>query len=146
MHHNLCIDWIQAHLKQIGSPGHIVQIDESAVSSAKAAANGRARQFCRRWVLGGIDKATDEAFLVEVDRCDAATLLPVIQQHALPGTTVWSDQWAAYRQLTAVTGLPHAAVNHSLHFVDPGTGVNTNGIENLWKCAKDKNQAHAWHI
>jgi len=61
-----------------------------------------------------------------------------IQQHILPGTTVWSDQWAAYRQLTAVTGLPHATVNHSLNFVDPGTGVNTNAIENLWKCAKDK--------
>ena len=138
MHRDLCIDWMRAHPKQIGGPGHVVQIDESAVSSAKAAANGRARQFRQRWVFGGIDKATDEAFLVEVDRRDAATLLPIIQQHILPGSTVWSDQWAAYRQLTPVTGLPHAAVNHSLHFVDPGTGVNTNGIENLWKCAKDK--------
>jgi len=28
--------------------------------------------------------------------------------------------------------------NHLLHFVDPSTGVNTNGIGNLWKCMKDK--------
>ena len=96
MHCDLCIDW-----KQIGGPGHIVQIDESAVSSAKVAANGRARPFRQRWVFGDINKVTDEAFLIEVDRQDAATLLPIIQQHILPGSTVWSDQWAAYHQLTA---------------------------------------------
>jgi len=97
MQRDLCIDWMWAHPKQIGGPGHVVQIDESAVSSAKAAANRRTRQFRQRWVFGGIDKATDEAFLVEVDCRDAATLLPIIQQHILPGNTVWSDQWAAYR-------------------------------------------------
>ena len=52
MHQDLCIDWKQANPKQIAGPGHIVQIDESAVSSAKAAANGRARQFRQRWVFG----------------------------------------------------------------------------------------------
>jgi len=65
----------------------VVQIDESVVSTAKATANGRARPFPQRWVFGGIDKATDEAFLVEVNRRDAATLLPIIQQHILPGST-----------------------------------------------------------
>jgi len=87
MHRDLCIDWTRAHPKQIGSPGHVVQIDERVVSSEKAAANGQ------HWVFGGIDKATDEAFLAEVDHCNAATLLPIIQQHVLPGSTVWSDQW-----------------------------------------------------
>ena len=65
MHRDLCIDWMQAHPKQIGGQGHVVQIDESAVSSANAAANGRARQFRQSWVFGGNDKATDEAFLAD---------------------------------------------------------------------------------
>ena len=39
--------------------------------------------------------------------------------------------------LTAVTGLAHATVNHSVAFVAPND-VHTNGVENLWRCAKDK--------
>jgi len=87
-------------------------------------------------VFGGIDTTTSEEFLVEVQR-NAATLLPVLQQHVLPGT-IWSIQWAAYRQIPQVTRLPHQTVNHSLHYVNPGTGVNTNTVENMWRCAKDK--------
>ena len=53
------------------------------------------------------------------------------------GTTVWSDRWAAYVNLTAVTGSAHATLNHSVAVVAPN-GVHTNGVENLWRCAKDK--------
>ena len=34
-----------------------------------------------------------------VPRRDAATLLPIIQQHVRPGTTTWSDEWDAYRNV-----------------------------------------------
>ena len=121
MHRDLCTDWMRANPNKIGSPGRTVQIDESLVSSAKAAGNRRARPFPERWVFGGIDQDSGEAFLVEVPRRDAGTLLPIIQQRIWPGTTVWSDQWAAYRRVTAVTGMQQATVNHSVNFVDPGT-------------------------
>ena len=65
-----------------------------------------------------------------VDRRDAATLLPIIRNHTLPGTTIWSDMWAAYN---AVGALPdHDTVNHSIHFVNPVSGTHTNTIENYW--------------
>jgi len=134
MHRDLCIDWMQANPNQISSPGRTVQIDESLVSSAKAAGNRRARPFPERWVFGGIYQDSGEAFLVEVPRRDAGTLLPIIQQRIRPGTTVWSDQWAAYRRLTAVTGMQHKPF---CQFRGPRYEVNTNAIENLWKCAKD---------
>ena len=61
-----------------------------------------------------------------VQRRDAATLLPIITAHTAPGTIIHSDEWAAYRR---VQGLPtvaaHGVVNHSLHFVEPTTGVHT---------------------
>ena len=60
-----------------------------------------------------------------VQRRDAATLLPIITAHTAPGTIIHSDEWAAYRR---VQGLPtvaaHGVVNHSLHFVEPTTGVS----------------------
>ena len=34
-----------------------------------------------------------------IDKRDAATLLPIIQQHTRPGTIIHSDHWAAYRDL-----------------------------------------------
>ena len=62
-----------------------------------------------------------------VDKRDAATLLPIIQQHTRPGTIIHSDQLAVYRDLAA--RLPTVAcrktVNHSRHFVDPQTGAHS---------------------
>jgi hypothetical protein len=84
MHRDLCIDWRQSNPYQIGGPGHIVQTDESLVSAAKRTASGRARPMAERWVFGRIDKATDDAFMVEVPRRDGATLFPLIQKWIVP--------------------------------------------------------------
>ncbi|ESN93921.1 hypothetical protein HELRODRAFT_147243, partial [Helobdella robusta] len=53
------------------------------------------------------------------------------------GTTVWMDHWAAYNSITAVTGLAHQTVNHSITFWAVN-GLHTNRVENLWRCAKQK--------
>ena len=54
-----------------------------------------------------------------VQQRDAATLLPIIQAHTAPGTTVHSDDWSAYRQVASLPNVAsHSTVNHSLHFVD----------------------------
>ena len=39
-------------------------------------------------------------------------------------------------RLSAVSG--HGVVNHSLHFVDPTTGVNTQTVESYWNRVKTK--------
>ncbi|ESO12409.1 hypothetical protein HELRODRAFT_158933 [Helobdella robusta] len=95
LHRQLYIDWVRDNPKIIGGPGRIVQIDETLVSSNKRTRNGRARPFRQRWVFGGIDNVSKEAFLEEV---------------AQP-TTIWSDKWAAYANIPRVTGLAHDTVN-----------------------------------
>ena len=52
--------------------------------------------------------------MVEVLDRSAATLLPLIQQHILPGTTVLSDEWRSYRRIPTL-GMAHETVNHSLN-------------------------------
>ena len=56
--------------------------------------------------------------MVEVDDRSTPTLLPIIQRHILPETTVTSDQWKAYCCL-GQSGFNHETVNHSFTVVDP---------------------------
>ena len=86
-----------------------------------------------------------------VPRRDAATLLPIIQSHVQAGTTVNSDEWAAYNRISSIPGVAtHGVVNHSLHFVDPATGVHTQNIESYWNRVKIKLKkmkgCHATHL
>ena len=94
-----------------------------------------------QWVFGMVDTSQSPALgvMVMVPCRNAATLLPIIQQHVRPGTVVWSDEWAAYRrvqQLPAVS--QHGTVNHSIEFVNPSTGVHTQSIESYWNRVKTK--------
>ena len=69
---------------------------------------------------------------------DAATLLPIIQSHVAPGTIIWSDQWAAYSNVSSLSHVAsHSTVNHSVEFVAP-TGTHTQNIESYWNRVKMK--------
>lgn len=136
---DVAVSYFTNHPEQIAGPGVVVEIDESL--------------FCRRknhvghhreniWVLGGYEQARKRGFLVRVDRRDAATLLPIIEQWVAPGSIVWTDMWADYNQLpNMAAGYQHGTVNHTLHFVDSKTGVCTNRVEAMWSRAKDKFKA-----
>ena len=70
----------------------------------------------------GIDRDTRECFVIPVECRDAATLLPIIRQFILPGTTIPNDQWAAYNSIASdPNNYEHLTVNHSVNFVDPET-------------------------
>ena len=65
-----------------------------------------------------------------VPQRDASTLLPIICAHTSPGTTIHSDEWAAYRRVSNIPGVvAHNTVNHSLNFVDPAKGTHAQHVE-----------------
>ena len=93
------------------------------------------------WVFGTCD--TSQTPALGVNQCvlsrTAATLMPILQRHLRSGTIVHSDQWEAYnhvQQLPSVTS--HSTVNHSLYFIDPGTGIHTQNVESYWNLVKGK--------
>lgn len=132
----LRLDYLRRHPRQIGGPGHTVEIDESVFNRRK---HNVGRLVEPLWVFGGYDPAEKEGFLVTVPNRNAETLLPIIKKYILPGTTVVSDCWRAYNRVGS-EGFSHLTVNHSLHFVDPITKATTNHVERMWKEAKQRNK------
>ncbi|KAL5484014.1 hypothetical protein EMCRGX_G020440 [Ephydatia muelleri] len=117
----------------IGGPGKEVEIDESKFGRRKY---NRGRVVDGHRVFGGMERGSGDCFMVEVPRRDAAILLLITATNVRPGTIVYSDEWAAYNQLSATVVVVHWTVNHSLHFVDPVTGAHTQGVEGMWSSCK----------
>ncbi|KAH7964252.1 hypothetical protein HPB51_027510 [Rhipicephalus microplus] len=143
----------------MGGVGEVVQIDECLLRGRRKANRGRLLTGDsvpprRRnnyggvsnkgpWIFGMLHVSTKELRLFQVDKRDAATLGSLIAKHILPGTTVYSDEWAEYQcipRLVDANGTPlnldWHTVNHSVNFVDPTTGANTQRIESEWQKAK----------
>ena len=79
-------------------------------------------------MFGGTERITGNSFLVEVEKRDAATLLPIIQHHIRPGSVIYCDEWRAYCRLGGM-GYTHKTVNNSQNFVDPNMCSHPTGGE-----------------
>ena len=123
--------------KQIGGVGHIVQVDESALTKRKynrGKVIKRNKEKKTTWILGMLDTETKESVILYVEKRDRCTLLNEIRKHVKPMTTVWTDCWKAYDGLDDI-GYIHETVNHSKNFKS-ATGVCTNAIEGHWRKLK----------
>ena len=119
---------------KIGGPSTIVEVDEAKFGKQKF---NRGRPVEGKWMAGGIQRHSDLCFLAicPENKRDAATLGKLVQTYVRRGTTVITDKWKGYVNLTTL-GYIHLDVNHSTNFVDPETGANTNSIEGTWTHAK----------
>lgn len=125
--------------KLIGGVGEIVEVDESVMIKRKYN-RGHYREQHNQWVFGMYDRQRRVGWIEFVESRDAPTLLPLIQRYVRPGTMIYSDGWAAYNNLPNI-GYGHDRVIHADNFVDPVTGVHTNGVEAYWSRAKQKLKA-----
>lgn len=131
---DICMSWVIDHPVIMGGPGVVVEIDESKFFHRKYH-RGHYREG--HWVLGIVQRDSTNCVMVEVPDRRAATLLPIIMDHVLPGTRIITDEFASYNQLQN-----HDAVNHTYNFVHPADPtVHTNTIEGTWGNAKAKYRA-----
>lgn len=125
----VCIELLTEQSQVIGGVGKTVEIDEAKIGKRKY---NRGRIIQGNWVFGGIERESKNCFLVPVATRGHDSLLPLIKQYVLPGTTIISDCWRTYNCL-GFEGYTHLTVNHSYNFVDPDTGAHTQHIERLWR-------------
>ena len=126
---------------KIGGAGHIVEIDECKVGKRKY---NRGRMVDGTWIFGMIDlgsldePAPPTAYRLEIcpdNVRNEATLIPLLQKHVRPNTTIISDGWLAYQNIPDY-GYNHLTVNHTYNFVDPNTFAHTQTIESSWRALK----------
>lgn len=113
--------------EQIGGPNKVVEINKAKMGKKEY----RGRIIEGQWVFGGIERDSKKCFLVPVSDRGKDTLLKVIKEWVLPGTTIMSDCWKSYDCLTD-EGFQQETVNHSKNFVDLDTDAHTQNIERLW--------------
>lgn len=121
---------------RLGGVGVVCQIDESMFRYRQKYHRGR-NPDGERWVFGIVDTSCSPAsyFVQLVENRSCRILFPIINNVVKSGSIIWSDEWRAYRTLTQA-GFEHYTINHSLNFVDPITGVNTQTVESLWNRLK----------
>jgi len=102
----VCLEHYTRHPIKIGGPGTVVEIDES-IKFKRKYNRGRIGAD-EQWVFGGVERESGRIFMIEVPNRRADTLLPIIQEYILPGTTIISDGWAAYN---AISELPENYVH-----------------------------------
>lgn len=120
----------------IGGPDRCIETDESHVRSRKYS-TGRILKSEAVGYLGAF-VAKPGIVLLYLARRNASTLLPILQAHVAPGSTIYSDQWKAYRGINNLPeGYKHWSINHSKNFLsssDPT--IHTQTVERMWGCLK----------
>ena len=114
--------------EKLGGPNKIVEVDESKFGRRKY---HRGHPVKCQWVFGGVERESGRKFLVPVPDRTAETLVAIIRDWIEPGITAIRDCWGGYRKLESQV-FTHRTVIHSIHFVDPDTGAETNTIESTW--------------
>lgn len=126
----VCLFWAKKNSQKLGGANKIVEIDEAKFGKRKY---NRGRIVEGQWVFGGFERGSKKVFLVAVEKRDTETLLKIIQEWILPGTTIISDFWKAYDVLQH-KGFIHLKINHSLNYVDSNDrSTHTQNIERIWR-------------
>ena len=125
-----------------GVVGVTVEIDESKWGYKRKYNRGRLVKESI-WIFGIIERSTGKVDLITCSARSARELIPKINRVVLPGTSIMSDEWAAYRSLSQQE-YHHTTINHTENFVDPVTGCHTQTIESFWANSKVHFKKNAW--
>jgi hypothetical protein len=119
---------------KIGGANDPVEIDETHISRRKY---NRGRNLCHFWIIGGISETTDQIFLTSSVFRTAEIMKKIIYKYVKVNTHIKTDQYKSYNWLDLSPDYIHSTVNHSINFVNPIDGTNTQKIERLWEEVKN---------
>ena len=108
--------------------GSLVEMDETYVG-------GRERGHFHRGRTGNRGKKTCVVGIAERKQGSKATLTAIATEKILPKSTVFTDEWTGYVDLSKM-GYEHRRINHGAQIYVLGD-VHTNTIEGFWSLVKN---------
>jgi transposase-like protein len=117
----------------LGGPGETVQVDETWIGG-KAVGKGRAYKGNKTAVMGMMEN-DGELITRVIPNARRETLWPAICENVLPGTTLHTDDWHAYKSIT-LRGYRHETCNHSQEEYVSAKGATVNHLEGFWNLLK----------
>lgn len=112
-----------------------VEADETYVGGREKGKPGRpGKQSSKTPVFGVVERGGKVAALVTSD-ASKATLQPIIREHVLPKSLIYTDEWRAYDGLDGEKEYVHHRIHHEQKVWVVGN-VHTNTIEGFWSQLK----------
>jgi transposase len=118
----------------LGGPGQVVEIDESMVGG-KSFGTGGGRYAPNKACVLGMLEAGGELITRVVPNVKEHTLVPLVQEHVLPGTHIHTDALRSYQNL-GEHGYRHSFVRHQWKEYVGSEGQTVNRIEGFWAMLK----------
>lgn len=128
------VEDIKNEVGLLGGDGSIIEVDECLIGNRMY---HRGRFKVSQWIIGIIERSTDNIRLEAVASRDKDTLLSILKKYVKPESTIITDCWKGYTCLDKYFKR-HQTVNHSKNFKDPITGAYTQTIESQWRLLKKK--------
>ncbi len=118
----------------------VVEVDESFVGGKnrnrhknKKVRNSQGRAFIDKTPVLGMLQRGGKLMAKVIPNTKAETIIPIIEKYVKKGSTIYSDEWWAYKNLH--NNYTHAQVYHNIGVYGIGN-VHTNGIEGSWASLK----------
>jgi transposase-like protein len=118
----------------LGGPGQIVEVDEALIGG-KVHGQGTGRYAGNKSLVLGMLEKDGELITCVVETTRASNLIPVVQEHVLPGTHIHTDALLSYKPLGR-SGYQHSHVRHQFGEYVSATGATVNRIEGFWSMLK----------
>jgi transposase-like protein len=116
-----------------GKPSNMHPARRKALSEARnSVLRGDTRFINKTAIMGILDRQKKRVHATVIPNVQGNTLKAELVKHVERGTTVYTDEARAYRQITDT--FTHEFVNHMEHYVSGK--VHTNGLENFWALLK----------
>ena len=120
--------------------GEAVEIDEAYFGGKRKSGGGRRLRTDKgekyKTVVMGIAERKGRVKAVTVKNSKSSTLFPIIREHVLPASTIFTDEYTVYDGLSRMKEkYEHKRINHSTKVYVMGD-VHTNTIEGFWSLVK----------